>query len=100
MLTGRDVHVPEAAAIGLVSSAVATEDLLPSCLALASRIAGFSHVGVPLTKQTLRSGLEESSLHSQMEHEGLARLYVRLTSRNFEEAITARKQKRPPAFKA
>jgi enoyl-CoA hydratase len=33
-----------------------------------------------------------------MSHEGLAQLYVRLTTRNFEEAITARKEKRSPNF--
>jgi enoyl-CoA hydratase len=34
-----------------------------------------------------------------MRQEGLSQLYVRLTTRNFEEAITARKEKRPPDFK-
>ncbi|MCW2586466.1 MAG: enoyl-CoA hydratase, partial [Frankiales bacterium] len=53
-----------------------------------------------LTKQTLRSGQEASSFSSHMEHEGLAQLYVRLLTRNFEEAITARKQQRPPVFEA
>ena len=53
-----------------------------------------------LTKQTLRSGQEATSLSSHMEHEGLAQLYVRLTTKNFEEAITARREGRPPEFKA
>jgi enoyl-CoA hydratase len=34
-----------------------------------------------------------------MDHEGLGQLYVRLTTRNFEEAVAARKDKRPPEFK-
>jgi enoyl-CoA hydratase len=100
MLTGRDVQAAEAAAIGLVSQTVVPAELLPTCLAMAERIVGFSQVGVHLTKQTLRSGLEASSLASQIEHEGLAQLYVRLLSNNFEEAIRARKQNRPPVFEA
>lgn len=97
MLTGRDVDATEAAAIGLVSRAVAPEALLSECLDMAQRIAAFSHVGVQLTKQTLRSGLE-SGFHGHMEHEGLAQLYVRLLTRNFEEAIRARKDNRAPKF--
>ena len=100
MLTGRDVDAAEAASMGLVSKAVAPELLLEECFAVAERIAAFSHVGVQLTKQTLRSGLDASSLASHMEHEGLAQLYVRLTTKNFEEAITARREGRAPEFLA
>jgi enoyl-CoA hydratase len=60
---------------------------------------GFSRVGVEVTKRMLWSGLEAGSLQSQMDHEGIAQLYVRLTTQNFEEAVRARKQKRPPDFK-
>jgi enoyl-CoA hydratase len=58
------------------------------------------HVGVQLTKQTLRSGQEASSFCAHMEHDGLAQLYVRLLTRNFEEAVTARKQGRPAVYEA
>jgi enoyl-CoA hydratase len=34
-----------------------------------------------------------------MGQEGLAQLYVRPTTQNFEEAIRARKEHRPPDFK-
>ena len=95
MLTGRDVPADEAAAIGLVSRV--SEDLLADCVSMGERIAGFSHVGTQLTKQTLRSGLE-SGFSAHMEHEGLAQLYVRLLTKNFEEAIRARKDKRAPVF--
>ena len=97
MLTGRDVDAAEAERIGLVSSVVTPDQLLDSCYAMADRIAGYSHVGVQMTKQTLRSG-QESSFHAHMEHEGLGQLYVRLLTRNFEEAVLARREKRPPAF--
>jgi enoyl-CoA hydratase len=33
-----------------------------------------------------------------MEHEGLAQLYVRLLTKNFEEAVKARREKRQPQF--
>jgi enoyl-CoA hydratase len=97
MLTGRDVDAAEAERIGLVSSVVTPDQLLDSCYAMADRIAGYSHVGVQMTKQTLRSG-QEASFHAHMEHEGLGQLYVRLLTKNFEEAVLARREKRPPAF--
>jgi enoyl-CoA hydratase len=97
MLTGRDVDAAEAERIGLVSSVVEPGALLDTCYAMAARIAGHSHVGVQLTKQTLRSG-QESGFHAHMEHEGLGQLYVRLLTKNFEEAIQARRDKRPPRF--
>ena len=50
---------------------------------------------MPSTPMTL----EASSLATQMEHEGLAQLYVRLLTKNFEEAITARRDGRQPQFK-
>ena len=97
LLTGRDVSAEEASSYGLVSRVVDDGKLLDECYDLADRIAGWSHVGVQLTKQTLRSG-QESGFAAHMEHEGLAQLYVRLLTKNFEEAITARKQDRPPVF--
>jgi enoyl-CoA hydratase len=47
----------------------------------------------------LWSSLEAPSLAAHMDHEGLGQLFVRLTTRNFEEAVTARKEKRAPDFK-
>jgi enoyl-CoA hydratase len=39
------------------------------------------------------------SLTSHMDHEGLSQLFVRLTTKNFEEAVRARKENRPPEFR-
>ena len=39
------------------------------------------------------------SFLKHMDHEGIAQLFVRLTTRNFEEAVAARKDKRAPQFK-
>ena len=89
----------EAERIGLLSRVVSQERLLDECYAIAERIIGFSRVGVEVTKRMLWSSLDAASMHAHMDHEGIAQLYVRLTTQNFEEAIRARKQHRPPDFK-
>ena len=99
MLTGRDVDAFEAERIGMVAQSVPDAELLPACFEIAERIGGFSRPGVELTKRTLAASLDGGSLSSHMRTEGLSQLYVRLTTRNFEEAIKARKEKRPPDFK-
>jgi enoyl-CoA hydratase len=99
MLSGRDVDAAEAERIGLVSQTVAADALLGSCYDLAERIIGYSRVGVELTKRMLWSSLDASSLYAHMDHEGQAQLYVRLTTENFEEAVRARKERRPPIFR-
>lgn len=98
MLTGRDVDADEAQRIGLVSRTVPEQDLLDVCCEMAERIAAFSRPGVELTKRTLWSGLDASSLEGHMQAEGLGQLYVRLLTANFEEAVAARAEKRPAVF--
>jgi enoyl-CoA hydratase len=99
MLTGRDVSAEEASTIGLVSRTVPADELLDACLDTAEGIARWSRPGVELTKRTLWSSLDASSLEQHMRQEGLGQLYVRLLTGNFEEAVSARKDGRPPAFK-
>jgi enoyl-CoA hydratase len=99
MLTGRDVSASESERIGLVSSVVPSESLIDHCVALGERIAGFSRPGVELTKKTLWSSLDASSLAAHMQQEGLGQLYVRLLTSNFEEAVEARHEGRPPVFR-
>jgi enoyl-CoA hydratase len=98
MLSGRDVDAAEAERIGLVSTTVGAGDLLDHCLDLADRIIGFSRPGTELTKRMLNASLDAGSLQSHMDHEGLSQLFVRLTTRNFEEATAARKEQRPPVY--
>jgi enoyl-CoA hydratase len=98
MLTGRGVPADEAERIGLVSQTVPAEGLLEACYDVAEQIIGFSRPGVELTKRMLAASLDATSLSSHMGHEGLAQLFVRLTTHNFEEAVAARKDKRPPVF--
>ena len=98
MLTGRDVDAEEADRIGLVSKTVADGELLDHCYEIADRMIGWSQLGVELTKQMLWAGLDAGSLRTHLTHEGLTQLYVRLTTQNFEEAVRARKEKRPPVY--
>lgn len=99
MLTGRDVDALEAADMGIVSRCVHPDQLLEECCAMAERIVGFSQLGVEMSKQMLWAGVDAGSLHTHMNHEGHAQLYVRMTTRNFEEAIRARKEGRRPEYK-
>jgi enoyl-CoA hydratase len=98
MLTGRDIDAEEAERIGLVSRQVPDDQLLETCYAMAERIAGFSRPGIELTKRTLWSGLDAASLEGHMQAEGLGQLFVRLLTTNFEEAVVARAERRPPVF--
>ncbi|GAB3227317.1 enoyl-CoA hydratase [Mycolicibacterium hippocampi] len=98
MLTGRDVTAEEAERSGLVSRAVPESELLEVCFDMAARIASFSRPGIELTKRTLWSGLDATSLEGHMQAEGLGQLYLRLLTSNFEEAVAARAQRRAPAF--
>jgi enoyl-CoA hydratase len=98
MLTGRDIDAEEAERIGLVSRHVPEDQLLETCYAMAERIASFSRPGIELTKRTLWSGLDAASLEGHMQAEGLGQLFVRLLTSNFEEAVAARAEKRPPVF--
>ena len=99
MLTGRDVDALEAADSGIVSRTVHPEQLLEECYAMAERIIGFSQLGVEMSKQMLWAGVDAGSLHTHMNHEGHAQLFVRMTTQNFEEAIRARKEGRKPDYK-
>lgn len=99
MLTGRDVDALEAADIGIVSRTVHPEQLLEECYDMAERISGFSQLGVEMSKQMLWAGMDAGSLHTHMNHEGHAQLFVRMTTENFEEAIRARKEGRAPEYR-
>jgi enoyl-CoA hydratase len=99
LLSGRDVDAAEAERIGLVSRTVPDDRLLEACYELAETIIGYSRVGVQLTKEMLWAGLETSSVEATIAHESRTQLYVRLTTKNFEEAIRARKEKRKPVFR-
>lgn len=99
MLSGRDVDAREAAEIGLVSRTVPDDQLMAESLDLARQINGWSAQGISLTKRMMWAGLETSSLRAAVELESHTQLFVRMTTKNFEEAVKARKEGRPPQFK-
>jgi enoyl-CoA hydratase len=98
MLSGRDLSAREAADIGLVSRTVPDDELMPEALKLAKQINGWSAQGIALTKRMMWAGLETASLRAAIELESHTQLFVRLTTQNFEEAVRARKEGRPPNF--
>jgi enoyl-CoA hydratase len=98
MLSGRDLTAAEAAEIGLVSRTVPDDDLMNEALAVAEQINGWSTQGVQLTKRAMWAGLETNSVRAAIELESHLQLFVRLTTKNFEEATRARKEGRPPVF--
>ena len=98
MLSGRDIGAAEAAEIGLVSATVPDDRLITEALDLADRINGWSTQGVALTKRLMWAGLETNSLQAAIEMESHTQLYVRLTTKNFEEATKARAEGRAPNF--
>lgn len=98
MLTGRDVGADEAERFGIVSRVVEDSALLDECYQMADSILRHSHLGVEQSKVILNASVDAGSLHGHMHHEGITQLFVRMTTKNFEEAIKARKEGRAPAF--
>lgn len=98
ILSGREVGADEAAAIGLVSRAVADDDLLGEALELAGRMTGYSTHGLAMTKEVLWSNLEAGSLKAAIDLENRNQLLVRMTTQNLDEAIRARRDGRQPVY--
>jgi len=98
ILSGREIDAEEALRMGIVSRVVADADLPAAALELAERLCSYSPHGLAMTKKVLWSSLECSSLEAAIDLENRNQLLVRLTTQNLQEAITARKQKRPPRF--
>jgi enoyl-CoA hydratase/carnithine racemase len=48
--------------------------------------------------EAARIGLDAASLETHMRHEGIAQLYARNLTGNFEEMIQARKEHRTPVY--
>jgi enoyl-CoA hydratase len=99
MLTGRDMGAEEAERVGLLSRVVPRDQLMATSFEIAEQIAGKSRIGIELTKKMALAGLEASSFRAHMRHEMTAQLYVRMTTRNWDEAVAARAEGRKPDFK-
>jgi enoyl-CoA hydratase len=98
LLTGNRIDADEALRIGLVSKVVADDELMDLALGTARRLCELSPFGVMMTKQTMWSNLEISSLQAAIELENRNQLLAGYTG-NLDEAIAAFREKRPPAYK-
>ena len=96
MLTGEFIDAQRALQIGLVSRVVEPEDLLPTCEALATRIASNGQLAVRITKRlayaSLRMGLDQARELSA----GLGQ--INKASPDSQEGPRAFAEKRVPQF--
>lgn len=97
LFTGRLFRGSEAEQMGLVSSAVAAEEVLPSALELASEIAKSAPVAVRFTKQLIYQGLQWSPReHARAESFAQA---TTVSTEDCAEGVSALLEKRAPSFK-
>lgn len=97
LLTGRVIDGDEALRMGLVSRVVAPEDLLPTSLDVARRMARFSAYGLSMTKDVLWANLETTSLEAAIALEDRNQLMLGFTE-NLPEAMRAFAEGREPSY--
>ena len=97
MYTGQMIDAQEALAIGLVSQVVAAEELMPTAMALAERIAKGPPMAIELTKRlAYRDWQQELEARSEYE-ECLQRLCIE--SEDAQEGVRSFLEKREADFK-
>ena len=94
MLTGRMVGADEAERIGLVSTVVPADQLLPRALEIARDIAANSAFGVWMTKRGAWANLEAGSLQVAIELENRTQILARTTGelQRAAEALVSRRR--------
>jgi enoyl-CoA hydratase len=97
LLTGRRVDAAEALRIGLVSRVVAEGEVLGTALETAEAMCELSPFGIMMTKQSIWTSLEISSLQAAIEFENRNQLLAGYTG-NLDEAIAAFREKRKPVY--
>jgi enoyl-CoA hydratase len=97
LLTGRFVDADEALRIGLVSAAVAPEELLDRALATAGLIGANSPFGVQLSKEVVHTNVDAPSLAAALELENRTQVLA-TRSPDMAEAVAAFREKRTPVF--
>ena len=97
MYSGQMVDAQEALAIGLVSQVVPAEELMPTAMALAERIAKGPAMAIELTKRLAYQSWQQE-LEAQTEYEEyLQRLCIE--SEDAQEGVRSFLEKREPDFK-
>lgn len=96
MFAGDHVSAEEAVSLGLANRVVAAEELMPTCVALAEKIAHKSPLALKLLKRTLAAGAD-MSLPSALAHEQ-AMVSLTLDSADAHEGCSAFLEKREANF--
>jgi enoyl-CoA hydratase len=98
MLSGRIFDAEEAARIGLVLEVVGDEDLPGRANEMAEQIVSAnSPLGVWMTKQTMWASLDIPALSTAIELENRTQI-VAATTADYQEAVAARRDRRPPNY--
>jgi enoyl-CoA hydratase len=95
--TGEPISAMEALTLGFVDEVVAADDLLPTALKLAQKIAAKSPLGLRYAKQALND-IESMPLEAAYEHEQGYSTKLMYTE-DAREAARASVEKRAPVFK-
>ena len=98
MLTGRFIDASRALATGLVSKVVPDEDLEAAAQSYVDEMLAASPLGLRLTKDGLNMAIDAPSLEHAIAIENRNQLLSGRTE-DFREAIRARAEGRPPAYK-
>jgi len=94
--TGEALNAQEALACGLVSRVVAPDELMPTALALANKIAANPGGVLRMTKRLLREG-ERATLESLLEISASYQAIAHMEP-DHHEAVRAFVEKRAPKF--
>lgn len=97
MYTGAFIEAPRAYEIGLVSRVVPDADMMAAAQPIIDNMLATSPLGLRLTKKTLDATLGVSDLATVMEMELHAQSQCQAND-DFQEAIKAFAEKRPPKF--
>jgi len=98
MLTGRFMDAEKARACGLLSEIVEPGELMNKGLALAGEMIANAPMGLRLTKEAMNRNLDARSLSDAMAVEDRQQVMM-LMSEDFEEAVTAFREKRAPEYR-